>query len=182
MANATTTSKRPLRAARSRNDSAVVPGQRRICRWPVLASRTMITNHWHPWRTLAEHYPHIAVSCDHVLPRGVAGLIKGNTIWLCKSLTQAERRSTLTHELIHVDRGIAPVIHRAREEHYVDVLAARRLIPLPALLRGLQWTNDDYELAEELWTDVHTVRVRRQTLTTAERDWLADRVEDPQRP
>ncbi|BBZ85105.1 hypothetical protein MA5S0422_3942 [Mycobacteroides abscessus 5S-0422] len=112
----------------------------------------------------------------------MAGLIKGNTIWLCKSLTQAERRSTLTHELIHVDRGIAPVIHRAREEHYVDVLAARRLIPLPALLRGLQWTNDDYELAEELWTDVHTVRVRRQTLTPAERDWLADRVEDPQRP
>ncbi|SKG53272.1 Uncharacterised protein [Mycobacteroides abscessus subsp. massiliense] len=142
----------------------------------------MITNHWHPWRTLAEHYPHIAVSCDHVLPRGVAGLFKGNTIWLCKSLTQAERRSTLTHELIHVDRGIAPVIHRAREERCVDVLAARRLIPLPALLRGLQWTNDDYELAEELWTDVHTVRVRRQTLTPAERDWLADRVEDPQRP
>jgi hypothetical protein len=73
------------------------------------------------------------------------------------------------------------VVHRAREEHYVDVLAAQRLIPLPALLRGLQLTNDDYELAEELWTDVHTVRVRRQNLTQVERAWFADRVEDPER-
>lgn len=126
------------------------------------------------------NYPHISVSCDHVLPRGVAGLWKGETIWLCKTLNQAERRSTLTHELIHVDRGIASPIHIAREERYVDVLAARRLIPLPALLQGLQWTDDDYELAEELWTDVHTVRVRRQNLTLTERAWLADRVEDPQ--
>lgn len=142
----------------------------------------MNTQHWHPWRTLAVQYPHIAVSCDHVLPRGVAGLWKGETIWLCKTLNQAERRSTLTHELIHVDRGIASPIHIAREEHYVDVLAARRLIPLPALLRGLQLTNDDRELAEELWTDAHTVRVRRQNLTPTERAWLADRVEDPERP
>ncbi|SHX93417.1 Uncharacterised protein [Mycobacteroides abscessus subsp. bolletii] len=134
---------------------------------------------WHPWRTLATRYPHIAVSCDHVLPRGVAGLWQGQTIWLCKTLTQAERRSTLTHELIHVDRGLAPVVHSAREERLVDVLAARRLISLPDLLHGLQWTSDDYELAEELWTDVHTVRVRRQNLTPTERAWLADRVEDP---
>ncbi|MGH3956433.1 MAG: hypothetical protein ACRDTI_20605 [Mycobacterium sp.] len=134
---------------------------------------------WHPWRALATRYPHIAVSCDHVLPRGVAGLWQGETIWLCKSLTQAERRSTLTHELIHVDRGLAPIVLRAREEHMVDVLAAQRLISLPDLLHGLQWTNNDYELAEELWTDVHTVRVRRQNLTQGERAWLADRVEDP---
>jgi hypothetical protein len=109
----------------------------------------------------------------------VAGLWQGETIWLCKSLTQAERRSTLTHELIHVDRGLAPIVLRAREERMVDVLAAQRLISLPDLLHGLQWTNNDYELAEELWTDVHTVRVRRQNLTQGERAWLADRVEDP---
>lgn len=109
----------------------------------------------------------------------MAGLWQDQTIWLCRTLTQAERRSTLTHELIHVDRGLAPVVHRAREERLVDVLAAQQLIPLPNLLHGLQWTNDDYELAEELWTDVHTVRVRRQNLTPSERAWLADRVEDP---
>ncbi|EUA68537.1 hypothetical protein I541_5544 [Mycobacteroides abscessus] len=56
----------------------------------------------------------------------------------------------------------------------MDILASRHLIPLPALLRGLQWTNDDYELAEELWTDVHTVRVRRNNLT-ARRTHLARR-------
>lgn len=135
-----------------------------------------------PLRTLGIHYPHISVSCDHVLLRGVAGLLKGNTIWLCKSLTQAKRRSTLTHELIHIDRGLAPVAYRGREERYVDVLAARRLIPPPALLRGLQWTNDYYELAEEIWAGIHTVRVLRQTFTQTERAWLADRVGDPLRP
>ncbi|AGM28130.1 ImmA/IrrE family metallo-endopeptidase [Mycobacteroides abscessus] len=134
---------------------------------------------WHPWRIIGERYPHIIVSNRHRLPRGVRGLWKGNTIWLCKTLTQAERRSTLTHELLHIERGLAAPTHRGREERLVDILASRHLIPLPALLRGLQWTNDDYELAEELWTDVHTVRVRRNNLTAAERTWLADRVEDP---
>ncbi|BAX97063.1 hypothetical protein MSTE_01745 [Mycobacteroides stephanolepidis] len=51
------------------------------------------------------------------------------------------------------------MVYRAHEERLADVIAAQRLIPLPNLLRRLQWTNDDYELAEELWTDVHTVRV-----------------------
>lgn len=131
---------------------------------------------WHPWRTLATRYPHITVSCDHVLPRGVAGLLQGNTIWLCKNLTQAERRSTLTHELIHVDRGAVAPVHVTREELYVDTLAARRLIPLPALLNALRETNNDYKLADELWTDVHTVRVRRENLNPRERAWLAQRL------
>lgn len=97
---------------------------------------------------------------------------------MCNTLTQAERRSTLTHELIHLDRGLVPLVHRAREERRVDALAARRLIPLPDLLRGLQWAQDDHELAEELWTDVHTVRVRRESLTIAERAWIAEHLDD----
>lgn len=133
---------------------------------------------WHPWRTAAEHYPHINIVCKHRLPQGIRGLLKGDTIWLCNTLTKAERRSTLTHELIHLDRGVVAPPLRQREEWYVDALAARRLIPLPALLRGLQQAQDDYELAEELWTDVHTVRVRRETLTADEYKWLDQHLDD----
>ncbi|MFV8136484.1 hypothetical protein ACNQR7_02820 [Mycolicibacterium senegalense] len=107
------------------------------------------------------------------------GLLKGDTIWLCKTLTQAERRSTLTHELLHVARGIAPPQLQAREERQVDELAARRLISLNDMLRGLRSAQDDRELADALWTDVHTVRVRRETLTPVEVAWLDEHLDDP---
>ena len=135
-----------------------------------------VSSMWHPWRIAAERYPHITIVCKHELPRGVRGLLKGDTIWLCKTLTQAERRSTLTHELLHVSRGIAPPQLQAREERRVDELAARRLISLNDMLRGLQSAQDDRELAEALWTDVHTVRVRRETLTPFEVAWLDERL------
>jgi len=133
---------------------------------------------WHPWRTLGTHFPHIVVSCEYQLPEGVRGWWRGNTIWLCKTLNQAERRSTLTHELLHVTRGLAPRDLREREERRVDELAARKLIPLPELLHGLQWSTNDDELAEALWTDVHTVRVRRETLTPIEIAWLDKHLDD----
>ena len=139
---------------------------------PLLTFSSM----WHPWRIAAELYPHITIVCKHELPRGVRGLLRGDTIWLCKTLTQAERRSTLTHELLHVSRGIAPPQLQAREERRVDELAARRLISLNDMLRGLQSAQDDRELAEALWTDVHTVRVRRETLTPFEVAWLDERL------
>jgi hypothetical protein len=36
------------------------------------------------------------------------GLQHGHRIWLCRTLTQAERRCTLTHELVHRERGPVP--------------------------------------------------------------------------
>ena len=133
---------------------------------------------WHPWRTLGTYFPHIVVSCDYQLPKGVRGWWRGNTIWLCKTLNQAERRSTLTHELLHVTRGLAPPDLWEREERRVDELAARKLIPLPELLHALQRSTNDDELAEELWTDVHTVRVRRENLAPIEIAWLDEHLDD----
>lgn len=132
-----------------------------------MADRT-VCGMWHPWRTAAERYPHITIVTEHPLPRGVAGLIKDTTIWLCSTLTQAERRSVLTHELQHLERGIPAPEYLAREERLVDELAARQLIPLPKLIEVLHWTRDPYEIADELWTDAHTVRVRLNTLDPIE--------------
>lgn len=127
---------------------------------------------WHPWRTAAERFQHINIVTEHRLPRRIRGLFDGDTIWLCSTLTQAERRSALTHELLHAERGIVPAPYRAREERVVDALAARRIISLPDFVDALRWSQDDYDLAEQLWTDVHTVRARRENLTPIEIAWI----------
>jgi hypothetical protein len=123
---------------------------------------------WNPWRWVGEHYPHIVVSCEHRLPKRVAGIWRDNTIWLCSTLNQAERRSVLTHELQHLQRGLPSPQYRDREERIVDELAARRLIAIADLARALRSTRDPDALAEELWVDRHTVEVRLSNLNPDE--------------
>lgn len=132
---------------------------------------------WHPWRTAAERYPHITIDTRQQLPRGVRGLWRGTCIWICSSLSQAERRSTLTHELLHVDRGLAPRHARAREESTINELAARKLITMPALTDALRWSRDPHELAEHLWVDPPTVKARMNTLDPLETAELSTRWE-----
>lgn len=136
---------------------------------------------WNPWEWLGRNRPDLTVELRCRLPYRVAGVWKGDTIWLCCTLSQAQRRSVLTHEIQHVLRGLPVPGFRQREERIVDELAARRLIPLPDFLRALQWSQDDQELADELWTDVHTVRVRRLTLTDTEKAWIEKHLDDEDR-
>lgn len=99
---------------------------------------------WHPWRALRVRYPEVAVSCRDRLPDRLMGLQQGHRIWLCRTLTQAERRCTLTHELVHRERGPVPhdLAEADREEQIVNEISARRLITLPSLVDGLRWTRD----------------------------------------
>lgn len=126
---------------------------------------------WHPWRHLARRHPHIHVTCSYTLREGTRGLITPAGIYLDCRLNQAGRRCTLTHEIIHLERGPVPdhPYLSAIEEHLVDVLAARRLITLPHLLDSLVWTQYPDELAEELWVDVDTLTTRVEHLTREER-------------
>lgn len=134
---------------------------------------------WHPWRYLAERYPHIRVITKHHLGGDVMGLMRGDRIWICSSCNQAERRSTLDHELQHLDRGPVLVPHLIpREELIVSELSARRLITLTGLVDALRWTHNASELAEELWTDIPTVRCRLNTLTPIEVAELEHRLGD----
>lgn len=87
------------------------------------------------------------------------------------SATQAERRCTLSHELLHVERGPLPAdpVGAAREERTVDQLAARRLITLPDLVDGLRVHRDDpAQLADHLWVDGPTLSTRMATLDQIE--------------
>lgn len=94
-------------------------------------------------------------------------------------LTSAEARSTLMHELVHAerrDRPCADAVLDARQERIVHLEAARRLIPLEDLADALMWACDDYDLADQLWVDVATVRARREGLTPREHDLIERRI------
>lgn len=125
---------------------------------------------WNPWAHVRETYPEITVVTHQELPGRIWGLRAGNLIWLCKRLDQARRRCTLTHEIIHLERGAVPadLIGHAREERTVAEEAARRLIPLEDLANALRWTRDCHQLAEQLWVDVPTLRTRLDTLDPIE--------------
>lgn len=118
-----------------------------------------------PWAHAAAH-PHLTITHTD-LPAGIAGLTDGRTIWISRRLTQAGRRCTLAHELVHIERGTTAVDER--EERTVDQIAAARLIPLPALMDVARWTGCKVEAAEELWVDRTMLTARLNTLTPAER-------------
>lgn len=124
---------------------------------------------WNPWQHLADYWPHITV-VHRELPGNMWGLLIGNRIYLCRRLDQAARRSTLSHELVHLERGPVPADPRgqAREERAVSRIAARRLITVDALIDGMRWTRDRAELADYLWVDVPTLQARLDSLDPLE--------------
>lgn len=132
----------------------------------------------HPWSRL-RNAAHIRLRWHH---GGPMGWCRHSTqeVSIRKDLTQAERRSTLAHELIHLDRGPAIKGFEEQEEKAVCEEAARWLIPLDKLVDALVWAFDDEEVADLLWVDLDTVQTRLVTLTskeTAEINAALDRAE-----
>jgi hypothetical protein len=127
---------------------------------------------WNPWRALARRPDVTVVYGDP--GEGNVGLVDldARVITLCPSLLQDERRSTLAHELIHLERG-TPCGPGDAEEREVARLAAARIITLPDLVEAVKWSDDLEEQAGELWVDEETVRVRLGHLTARERETLA---------
>jgi hypothetical protein len=92
---------------------------------------------WNPWRALRAR-PHITLEFEH-LPAGSDGLLVDRgagrrVLILAARLTRRERRATLTHELVHDERGIlygptTPAGLVQLEERAVCVETARRLVP-----------------------------------------------------
>ena len=100
---------------------------------------------------------------------GVLGATDGTgAIQLHPHQSQAQRRSTLAHELAHLELRHGPGCTE-REEREAGALAARWLVPLEDLVEASRWARSLGELADELWVDVETVRIRLSTLGDAER-------------
>ena len=125
---------------------------------------------WHPWRHAAEHYPDVIINCQRELPEQLWGFTSFSLrkVWLCRRLRQVHRRCTLTHELIHLERGPVPRHLQEREERIVDGLAARRLIEMDDLIEGLRWSREPSELADALWVDEPTLNSRMAYLDPLE--------------
>lgn len=135
---------------------------------------------WHPWRHAGQHHPEVLIHTRFELPDKVWGLTSGQRIWLCKRLDQVRRRCTLTHELVHLERGPVPTdpVGRAKEELAVSIEASRRLITITALTDALLWTREPRELADALWVDYPTLQVRMDHLDPIEVAELEHNVED----
>lgn len=123
---------------------------------------------WNPWRRLGE-LSHVTLLWEPGFKHRGLTTFATDTIQMRTGMLQAERRSTLTHELVHLERGPFPRWKRPREERLVDAEAARRLIPFDRLADAMVWSGDEFEAAEELWVDVRMVRARLGSLTKAER-------------
>lgn len=129
---------------------------------------------WHPWRTLAR-LPEITLAWERM--PGLLGSWHSltKTITLHPDQSQAQRRCTLTHELVHHERGDVGRCH-GPVERAVHEEAARRLITIEALADALVWSQDEWEVAQEVWTDVPTARLRINALTDAEKDYIESRI------
>jgi hypothetical protein len=125
---------------------------------------------YHPWR----HAQSLGVDVVFVdLPERCLGYwdADARTVFLQRGLTQRQRRSVLAHEIEHAshdDRPLLDAVLHARRERATDAAAARRLITLEQLVDAMRWTGEVRELADCLWVDQHTVRVRLASLTPAE--------------
>lgn len=125
-----------------------------------------------PWSHLRRDWPEIDVRLAR-LPGDLLGLLRYPLITLRAGTSAAQRRCTLTHELVHLERGIRDCGPWAgREELHVHAEVARRLIAAPALGRAIHelgGTTDQAALAALLDVDRETLMLRLRLLTRDER-------------
>lgn len=126
---------------------------------------------FHPWRSLRA-LPHIDLMWQDSDTEMGHFDFECQQVVITAGMTQAERRCTLTHELIHAERGPCPPGDSTREELAVHREAARRLIDIRKLGEALAWASDQEQAAEELWVDVPTLQTRLDALHPAERAYL----------
>jgi len=130
-----------------------------------------------PWMDLRQNWPHVQVVIEP-MTGDLLGEVRddGRLIALRADTSAAQRRCTLTHELVHLERGIldcGPWLQR--EEDLVHAEVSLRLIPLASLaaaIRSLGGADDPAALAQCLEVDSETLAVRLSRMRAAERSML----------
>ena len=129
----------------------------------------------HPWRNLR-------IRARVTLARHSGGPMgwsrhSTQTVSLRDDLNYAERRCTLEHELLHLERGPCPVGWVAQDEERVRRETARRMLPdVRQLGETLAWALSEEEAADDLAVDVQVLRTRLRHLHPAERGYLYHRL------
>lgn len=136
----------------------------------------------HPYRAVD---PDVTITVANLEP-GMLGWWDGDVepageIVVSRASSQAERRCTVRHEWGHGQRGDRlaaadewpdPSLLEIKDDNIVRRETARDMITLDALADALVWSQDETEVAEDLWVDIATLRDRLRTLTQAESDGL----------
>ena len=148
---------------------------------PLLTDETGLRHLMDPYEILEEHPDLTLVVAP--LPVGERGrwYPELGVIMISERLNQAERRCTLTHELVHRMRGdehISDDLANHRQEKACHRAVARILIPFPTLLAALTYDRDPQELADELWVDLETLQARICSLTPVESASLREVIGD----
>jgi hypothetical protein len=130
-----------------------------------------------PWRDLRDNWPELRVVVEPMVGR-LLGELRYPTIALRSGTSAAQQRCTLTHEIVHLERGVSECGPWApREERLVHREAALRLIRLDDLVAALASCDappSARRLAAALDVDRETLSVRVALLTATERAVLRD--------
>jgi hypothetical protein len=139
---------------------------------PAPRTPSAAARRYDPWRDLAEKWPEISLVVEPMTGL-MLGELRYPVIALRAGTSAAQRRCTLAHELVHLERGVRDCgPWAAREELQVHREVARRLVTSPdlaAAIRALGSTEDIAALAQALDVDVQTARLRLELVTPAER-------------
>jgi hypothetical protein len=127
-----------------------------------------------PWRDLRRNWPEVELIVEP-MAGDLLGEVRddGRQIALRAGTSSGQRRCTLTHELIHLERGLLDCgPWQSREELIVHAEVARRLIPIDMLSEAIRFLGGDGDaaaLALLLDVDSETLLLRRRLLDRIER-------------
>jgi hypothetical protein len=129
-----------------------------------------------PWTDLAENWPEV-----DIVVRPMRGTLLGElrypVIALRAGTSSAQCRCTLTHEIVHLERGVTDCgPWAAREERRVDAEVAQRLLPVELLVSTVReggGSGHPGALARLADVDLDTWLLRLRLLSRAERARLA---------
>jgi hypothetical protein len=128
-----------------------------------------------PWTDLAENWPEIEIVVRPM--RGsLLGELRYPVIALRAGTSSAQRRCTLTHEIVHLERGVTDCgPWSGREERRVDIEVAQRLVPVELLVATVREggrLDHPGTLARLADVDLDTWQLRLAVLSRAERAQL----------
>ena len=148
---------------------------------PPGPARPTADNRYDPWLDAQQNWPDVRIVIER-MTGDLLGEVRddGRLIALRAGTSAAQRRCTLTHELVHLERGITDCGRWAqREELLVHTTVAFRLITpaaLVAALRDLGGSDDRPALAQLLEVDSETLQLRLSRIGPAERRTLRRRL------
>ncbi|QXN74251.1 IrrE-like protein [Gordonia phage Aleemily] len=123
-----------------------------------------------PWADIAARYPHITVDRTRSLGDGLFGEWVGDTIYLDRDLSPEQARCTLTHEIVHLERGVPCDVDDPAEEAIVEGIAARKLIDMADYVDIMvrMTLNNFQQIADELNVDTTMLAMRVTDFSPAE--------------